>query len=178
MSNAKILQIIARLNIGGAAIYTVLLTSELNNIGYKTILIKGSEGKTEGDMMYFAESKGVKPVLIPELGRDVGFKNDLIAFYKLYKLIRQEKPDIVHTHTAKAGTLGRIAAWLAGVPIILHTFHGHVLTGYFGKLKSWVFIQIEKALACISTRIITLSDELKRELLGMKIGTEKKIEVI
>ena len=178
MSNAKILQIIARLNIGGAAIYTVLLSSELNNIGYKTILIKGSEGKTEGDMMYFAESKGVKPVLIPELGRDVGFKNDLIAFYKLYKLIRQEKPDIVHTHTAKAGALGRFAAWLAGVPVILHTFHGHVLTGYFGKLKTWVFTQIEKILAHISTRIITLSNELKKELIQIGMGREEKFEVI
>ncbi len=178
MKKIKVLRIIARLNIGGPAIHAILLTHELHKLWYETILVKGFEGRTEGDMMYLANAKGVTPVVIPELGREVGFKNDLVAFYKLYKLIKSEKPDIVHTHTAKAGTLGRIAAWLSGVPIILHTFHGHVLTGYFGGLKSWVFRQMEKALARISTRIITLSDELKRELLGMKIGTEKKIEVI
>ena len=178
MPETKILRIIARLNIGGPAIHTILLSHELDRIGYKTILVKGSEGQTEGDMMYLAESKGIKPVVIPELGREIGFKNDLIAFYKLYKLIRQEKPDIVHTHTAKAGTLGRIAAWLAGVPVILHTFHGHVLTGYFGKLKTWVFIQIEKILAHISTRIITLSNELKKELIQIGMGREEKFEVI
>jgi glycosyltransferase involved in cell wall biosynthesis len=178
MSNIKVLQIIARLNIGGPAIYTILLSHELDKIGYKTILVKGTEGQTEGDMMYLAESKGVKPVIIPELGREIGFKNDLVAFYKLYKLIKSEKPDIVHTHTAKAGTLGRIAAWLADVPVILHTFHGHVLAGYFGKLKTLVFILIEKILARISTRIITLSNELKKELIEIGIAREKKFEVI
>jgi len=178
LKKIKVLRIIARLNIGGPAIHTILLSHELDRIGYKTILVKGTEGQTEGDMMYLAESRGVKPVVISELGREIGIKNDLIAFYKLYKLIRQEKPDIVHTHTAKAGTLGRIAAWLAGVPIILHTFHGHVLTGYFGKLKSWVFVYIEKILARISTRIITLSNELKKELIEMGIGREEKFEVI
>jgi len=178
LKKTKILRIIARLNIGGPAIHTILLTSELDRIGYKTILVKGSEGEREGDMMYLAGTKGVKPVVIPELGREIGIKNDIIAFFKLYKLIRQEKPDIVHTHTAKAGTLGRVAAWLAGAPIIIHTFHGHVLTGYFGKFKSWFFIQIEKILAFISTRLITLSDELKKELINMGIGREEKFEVV
>jgi glycosyltransferase involved in cell wall biosynthesis len=178
LKKIKILRVIARLNIGGPAIHAILLSHELDKISYKTILVKGSEGQKEGDMMYLAESKGIKPVVIPELGREIGFKNDLVAFYKLYKLIKSEKPDIVHTHTAKAGFLGRIAAWLAGAPVILHTFHGHVLKGYFGRLKSWVFIQIEKILACISTRIITLSDELKKELIDMGIGKEKKFEVI
>ena len=178
MSEIKILRIIARLNIGGPAIHTILLSHELDRMGYQTILVKGLEGQAEGNMMEFAESKGVKPVVIPELGREIGFKNDLIAFYKIYKLIKKEKPDIVHTHTAKAGTLGRIAAWIARTPVIIHTFHGHVLTGYFGRLKSRVFIQIEKMLACISTRLVTLSDELKRELIDMGVGEEKKFEVI
>ncbi|MBI5050451.1 MAG: glycosyltransferase family 4 protein [Nitrospirae bacterium] len=178
MSNTKILRIIARLNIGGPAIHTILLSSELDRIGYKTILVKGTEGPREGSMTDLAESKGIKPVVISELGREIGFKNDLIAFYKLFKLIKEEKPDIVHTHTAKAGTLGRVAAWLAGVPIIIHTFHGHVLHGYFGKLKTWVFVQIEKMLALISTRLITLSEVLKNELINMGIGNEKKFEVV
>lgn len=178
MKKVKILRIIARLNIGGPAIHTILLSHELDRFGYETILVKGSEGQREGNMMELAESRGVKPVVIPELGREIGFRNDLLAFYKLFKLIRQEKPDILHTHTAKAGTLGRIAARLAGVPVILHTFHGHVLTGYFGKLKSWLFILIEKILACISTKLITLSNELKEELISMGIGNKKKFEVV
>jgi glycosyltransferase involved in cell wall biosynthesis len=178
MADRKILRIIARLNIGGPAIHTILLSHELDKEGYRTTLVKGSEGETEGDMMYLAQSKGVEPVLIPELGREIGLRNDLIAFYKLYKLIGKEKPDIVHTHTAKAGTLGRIAAWLTRTPVILHTFHGHVLKGYFGTLKSWVFIQAERILACLSTKLITLSDELKDELIEMGIGNEKKFAVI
>jgi glycosyltransferase involved in cell wall biosynthesis len=178
LRKVKILRIIARLNIGGPAIHTILLSRELNRIGYHTILVKGSEGQTEGNMIDLAEAKGVKPVVIPELGREIGFKNDLIALYKIYKLIKKEKPDIVHTHTAKAGTLGRVAAWIARVPVILHTFHGHVLTGYFGRVKSWVFVQIEKLLARTSTKVITLSDELKRELIDMGIGDVRKIEVV
>ncbi|MBI4839345.1 MAG: glycosyltransferase family 4 protein [Nitrospirae bacterium] len=178
MATIKIIRIIARLNIGGPAIHTILLSSELDKLGYKTILVKGTEGLREGSMTDLAESKGIKPVVIPELGREIGLKNDLIAFYKLYKLIKNEKPDIVHTHTAKAGTLGRLAARLARVPVIIHTFHGHVLTGYFGKLKSWIFVRMERMLANISTRIITLSDELKRELMGMGIGDAEKFEII
>ncbi|GBE06196.1 MAG TPA: glycosyltransferase family 1 protein [Nitrospirae bacterium] len=178
MPKAKILRIIARLNIGGPAIHVILLADELDRLGYETVLVKGSEGAAEGNMMDLAEAKGIKPVVIPELGREIGIKNDLKAFYKLYRLIRKEKPDIVHTHTAKAGTLGRIAARLAGVPVILHTFHGHVLTGYFGRCRSWVFILIEKILALITTRLITLSEELKRELIDMGIGKEDKFEVI
>jgi glycosyltransferase involved in cell wall biosynthesis len=178
MTDKKVIRIIARLNIGGPAIHTILLSHELDKRGYKNILVKGSEGKTEGDMMYLARARGVEPVLVPELGREIGLKNDAIAFYKLYKLIKGEKPDIVHTHTAKAGTIGRLAAWLAGVPIIVHTFHGHVLKGYFGRLKSWTFIQIERILARMSTRLITLSNGLKKELIELGVGNEKKFAVI
>ena len=178
MKQTKILRIIARLNIGGPAIHTILLSDELKRLGYETVLVKGSEGEKEGNMMDLADSRGIKPVVVPELGREIGLINDIRAFLKLYKLIKKEQPDIVHTHTAKAGTLGRITAWLAGVPIIIHTFHGHVLTGYFGRLKSWCFIQIEKVLARISTRLITLSDKLKEELVGMGIGNHDRFEVI
>ncbi len=178
MKKTKILRIIARLNIGGPAIHTILLSDELKKLGYETVLVKGSEGKSEGNMMDLAESRGINPVVIPELGREIGLINDIKAFLRLYKLIKKEKPDIVHTHTAKAGTLGRIAAWLAGVPVIVHTFHGHVLTGYFGRLKSWCFIQIEKALARLSSRLITLSDKLKEELIGMGIGNQGRFEII
>ncbi len=98
----KVLRIVARLNVGGPAIHVTLLTAGLNSGRYKSILASGMVGEGEGDMSYFAYEHGVKPIIIPELGREIGLKNDLIALYRLIKLIRAEKPDIVHTHTAKS----------------------------------------------------------------------------
>ena len=164
LKKVKILRIIARLNIGGPAIHTILLSYELDKLGYQTILVKGSEGQTEGNMMDLAGSKGVKPIVIPELGREIGLKNDLVAFYKLYKLIRQEKPDIVHTHTAKAGTLGRTAAWFRGVPITMHTFHGIVLTGPCERLKSWIFFKLVQLLDFLTTDIVLIRYKLANEM--------------
>src|SRR5579859_4787811 len=93
--------------------------------------------------------------------------------------MRRECPNVVHTHTAKAGFVGRIAAWLAGVPVIVHTFHGHVFAGYFGVTKTRVFILLERLMARFSTRIITLSAALKRELAETyRIAPERCIEVI
>lgn len=174
----KILRIISRLNIGGPAIHTILLSHELDKMGYQTILVKGSEGVKEGNMMALAQEKGVKPVLIPDLGREIDLKKDMKALYKIYKLIKSERPDIVHTHTAKAGAVGRIEAWLAGVPTIVHTFHGHVFEGYFGRLKTWIFIIIERILARLTDSIITLSEGLKKELVNIKIAPSSKISII
>ncbi|MFQ5900424.1 MAG: glycosyltransferase family 4 protein [Thermodesulfobacteriota bacterium] len=178
MNKTKILRIIARLNIGGPAIHTILLTANLNNERYDSILVKGKEGPDEGDMLSLARGKEVEPVFIHELQREISPVKDCIALWRLYRLMRVKSPDIVHTHTAKAGTIGRIAAWLAGVPIILHTFHGHVLEGYFGGVKTRIFILIERVMAIISTRVITLSEGLKRELIKLKVAPEEKIEVI
>ncbi|MEW6410247.1 MAG: glycosyltransferase family 4 protein [Nitrospirota bacterium] len=192
----KIIRIISRLNIGGPAIHTILLTSELDRMGYKTILVKGKESEGEGDMLDFADKRGVTPILIDELGREISFRKDIIALLNIYTLIRREKPDIIHTHTAKAGALGRLAAFLYTLelrfkklfksnyagnpppPIIIHTFHGHVLSGYFRRFKSLIFIYTEKVLALLSTKVITLSDRLKKELIDMNIGNSRKIEVI
>lgn len=174
----KILRIIARLNIGGPAIHTILLTSYLNNERYKSTLVKGKEGTGEGDMLSLAMDKGVEPIFIPEMQREISPVKDCIALWRLYRLMKTERPDIVHTHTAKAGTIGRVAAWLAGVPVILHTFHGHVLEGYFGRFKTWMFILIERVMTLISTRVITLSEGLKKELVGLRIAPEEKIEVV
>ena len=178
MKKIKILRIIARLNIGGPAIHTILLTERFNNENYCSMLVKGVEGTREGDMQSFAVERGVYPILIPELQREINIVRDSIALWKLYWLIRKEKPDIVHTHTAKAGMLGRTAAWLAGVPVILHTFHGHILKGYFGRTKTWIFLQIEKVMAKLSTKIITISGSLKKELVELGVAPEEKIDVI
>ena len=137
----KVVRVITRLNIGGPAIHTILLSSELNLSGvYKDILVCGEVSEGEGDMSYFAKEKGVEPVRIPHLRREISLKDDLKAFWSIYSILRKERPDIVHTHTAKAGTLGRFAAMLAGVPVRIHTFHGHVFDGYFDPVRTRVFI--------------------------------------
>lgn len=171
----KILNIIARLNIGGAAIHTILLTQKLNNQRYTSSLVKGLEDQFEGNMNDLAAKKGVEPIVVSELGRAISWKDDLRAFWKIYKLILAEKPDVVHTHTAKAGAIGRIAAKAAGVPIIMHTFHGHVFHSYFSKRKTRMFILIEKFLATFTDRIISVSEKVRQEVLGYGIGHPEKV---
>ena len=174
----KILRIIARLNIGGPARNAVLLSA----LG-KTVLVCGEAGENEGNMMYLAREKGIKLVIVPELGRELSFVNDWKALWKIYRIICRERPDIVHTHTAKAGTLGRIAAFLykmTGVKCkVVHTFHGHVLHSYFGKMKTWFFIWVEKILAIFTDRIVTVSYVLKKELSGIfRIAPEEKFSIV
>lgn len=175
MKKIKVLMIITRHNIGGAASQTILLSAYLNKNRFQSTLIKGSEGKDEGNMDELAKSKKVEPIYIKELCREISLKKDLIAFWKLYQLIRKEKSDIVHTHTAKAGTLGRLAAKLAGVPVIIHTFHGNIFEGYFNSFKSRLFLIIERVLSRVSTKIIAISESQNKELLKYRIGKPHKI---
>ena len=175
----KIVRIISRLNIGGPAIHTVLLSESLNRGGYKDILVCGSAGESEGDMSYLAREKGVRPIIVAEMHRDISLWSDLKAFFKIYLILKREKPDIVHTHTAKAGTLGRLAAILAGVPIKIHTLHGHVLEGYFNPLKAKIFLFIEKFLALFTDRIITVSQRVKDDIVNrLKVTNGRKCVVI
>jgi glycosyltransferase involved in cell wall biosynthesis len=188
----KVLRIIARLNIGGPAIHTILLTEGLNSDRFDSLLVAGSLETGEGDMMYLAQQKGVRPLMISELGRKISLRNDLVAFWKLFQLLRKEKPDIIHTHTAKAGTLGRLAGILYNLVYslqclavyskskckLVHTFHGHVLHSYFGRLKTRIFIWIERILAIFTDRIIAVSDKVREELLSLGIGTAPKIVTI
>lgn len=167
----KILRIIARLNVGGPARHVVWLTKELQGDGFRSVLISGTVPPGEEDMGWFARENGVSPVFIPEMSRELSFR-DIGSLYKVYREIRREKPDIIHTHTAKAGTIGRIAGflyrWLTwgtfiGKPRplkIVHTFHGHVFHSYYGGLKTGFFLSIEKFLARFATdRIIVISEQ-------------------
>lgn len=160
----RILRVIARLNIGGPAIHVTLLADRFRPPDYETTLVAGRIGPGEGDMQYYAESLGVQPVIIPELGRALHPLRDLATLWKLYRLIRQVQPDVVHTHTSKAGFVGRVAAWLAGVPVIVHTFHGHAFHSYFGPLLTRLFILLERLTARMTDTIITLTEGLRREL--------------
>ncbi|MFC1857952.1 glycosyltransferase [Thermodesulfobacteriota bacterium] len=182
----RILRIIARLNIGGPAIQAVMLTKELSNDAYMTLLVCGKVSPGEGDMTYLADDANVEPFIIPELGRELSFLNDIKSFLKLRNVIKRFNPDIVHTHTAKAGTLGRLAAVSLNIttPLrkkirLVHTFHGHVFHSYFSRLKAYIFIQIEKFLGIFTDRIIVISNIQKEDICHRyEISSDKKVALI
>jgi glycosyltransferase involved in cell wall biosynthesis len=185
-STTKILRIIARLNVGGPAIQAITLTSELSSTGYQTMLVCGNVSPHEGDMAYLAAKKGVQPFAVPELGREISVVHDWKAFLALRKIIRQFKPHIIHTHTAKAGTLGRLAALSINLShkhktkiSVVHTFHGHIFHSYFGFLKTSAFVQIERLLARFTDRIVVISELQKRDICNrFKVAKREKVKVI
>lgn len=174
----KVLRIINRFNLGGPTYNAAYLTKYLSP-DFKTLLIGGMKDETEDSSEFILQNLGIKPIIIPEMLRQISPKNDFIAYQKLKTIIKRFKPDIVHTHASKAGTLGRLAAYNSKVPIILHTFHGHVFHSYFNSYKEKAFRSIEKSLAKRSTKIIAISDKQKYELSDVfNITTPEKIEVI
>lgn len=160
----NIMYIITRLNIGGLAAYLVQITAEQRRVGHHSILVHGKLAANEGDMSYVAVEKGIQPVYVPTLRREIAPLDDLRTLWRLWRLMRRERPDVVHTHTSKAGFLGRIAAKLAGVPAITHTFHGHVFEGYFNPAKARLYVTLERLCASLCQKIITVSQGLQREL--------------
>ncbi|MFA6356740.1 MAG: glycosyltransferase family 4 protein [Candidatus Omnitrophota bacterium] len=174
-----VVRIIARLNVGGPAIHTILLTKELNDGRFRSVLVSGSVEGGDKEMDYLADEKGVKPVIVPEMARRINPLKDLTAFFKILRIIMREKPDIVHTHTAKAGGLGRAAAVLAGVPVRIHTFHGHIFDSYFSRSQATAIILIERFLALFSKYIIVVSEAQKEEIVNKyKIAGEGKVRVV
>jgi len=174
----RVARVIARLNIGGPAQHAILLAAGLDRTRFATTLVTGVVGRGEGDFSGMAHARGVDPVVIPELGRAIHPARDLMALIKLVRLFRALRPDIVHTHTAKAGTLGRLAARFARVPVKIHTFHGHVLEGYFPRPVTRAFLEIERRLARTTDRLVTVSPRLKAQLLAMGIGRPEQVEVV
>ncbi|PYO94574.1 MAG: hypothetical protein DMD62_04850 [Gemmatimonadetes bacterium] len=163
MESVRVVQAIARLNIGGAASHVVLLSAGMR-ARYPCVLATGKKSPHEGDMTPFAHEHGVTLTRVPGLTRTIGLIGDLRAFWFLWRLCRRLKPDVVHTHTAKAGTLGRLAAWLAGVPVRVHTFHGHVFRKNFPGWRTAIYIAIERLLARITSRIIAISPRQSEDL--------------
>ena len=138
---------IARVNMGGPALHVAYLTAGLRDRGYDTTLVAGSLARGEDSMEFVADELGVEVERLPGLRRDISPVRDVVAVWRLAQVIRRERPAILHTHTAKAGAVGRLAALLAGdakPPIVVHTFHGHVLRGYFGPLRSCGFRRLER----------------------------------
>jgi glycosyltransferase involved in cell wall biosynthesis len=174
----KVLRIINRFNLGGPTYNVAYLTKYLSS-DYETLLVGGAKDDTEESSDFIVENLGLKPVIVEEMLREIDFKNDYAAYKKLKKIIQEFKPDIVHTHASKAGTLGRLAASSCSVPIIVHTFHGHIFHSYFGKLKTAFYKNIERYLARKSTAIIAISEIQKKELVDIhSICKAEKVHVI
>ena len=187
----KILRIIARLNVGGPARHVVWLTAGLNDNEFQSALIAGSVPAGEEDMAYFAEENGVRPIFIAEMSRELSLR-DIVSLFKVYREIKRFRPDVIHTHTAKAGTIGRTAAFFyrwftAGVFVgrprrirVFHTFHGHVFHSYYGRWKTALFILIERFLAFAATdKIIVITPQQLDEINGrFKVGRRGQFEVV
>ena len=174
----KVLRIINRFNIGGPTYNATFLTKFLPD-EYETLLIGGLPEENEANSLHILEKYGVEPVLIPEMKREPNWKSDRMALKKIKSIIKEFQPDIVHTHASKAGALGRKAAISCKVPVVVHTFHGHVFHSYFGKLKTYVFKTIERYLARNSSGIIAISEIQKKELCqDHKITRTSKVKVI
>lgn len=185
----KIVRIIARLNVGGPARHVIWLTKALQGDRFQSVLVTGTVPDGEEDMSYFAHENGITPIVIPEMSRELSIR-DLVSFIKIYKILLREKPDIIHTHTAKAGTLGRLAGffykWLSwrlfiGKPRkvkLIHTYHGHIFHSYYGQLKTKFFLLIEKTLAFFATdKIVVISDKQFEEI-HEKFGVGRRSQFV
>jgi glycosyltransferase involved in cell wall biosynthesis len=174
-----VVRIIDRLNVGGPAIHAVLTARGLNPERFRTVLIHGQIEPGEADMSYLLEGQDVETVVIPTLGRELRPLRDIKTLWQLYRVLRRERPEVVHTHKAKAGALGRLAALLARVPVRVHTYHGHVFSGYFSPAKTRVFLAIERALGQVSSALVALSDDLARELSSTyRVAGRERFEIV
>ncbi len=174
----KVLRIINRLNIGGPT-YNAAYLSKYLAPEFETLLVAGIKDESEESSEYIIEEMGLKPLYIPEMKREINLSDDRKAYLRIRKIIKEFKPDIVHTHAAKAGTVGRLAAFHEKVPVVLHTFHGHVFHSYFNPLKTKIFLHIERYLANKSSAIIAISEIQKNELVNeYKLCQSDKITVV
>ena len=177
----KVLRVIARLNMGGPALHVAYLTAGLRDRGYDTTLVAGTLARGEDSMGFVADELGIDVVHIEELGREISPFRDLLATVRLAWVIRRERPQILHTHTAKAGGVGRLAALLAGParpPVIVHTFHGHVLRGYFGPVRTRFFLGLERWLAAHTTALIAVGPQVRDDLVALGVAPPERFAVV
>jgi glycosyltransferase involved in cell wall biosynthesis len=177
----RVLRVIARLNMGGPALHVAYLTAGLAKRGYDTTLVAGSLARGEDSMAFVADELGLDVRRIAELHRDISPVRDVIAALRLARLIRRERPQILHTHTAKAGAVGRLAALLSGSarpPIVVHTFHGHVLRGYFDPVRTAGFRLLEQLLARTSTALVAVSPQVRDDLVALGVAPRERFAVV
>jgi glycosyltransferase involved in cell wall biosynthesis len=187
----RVVRIIDRLNIGGPAKHVTWLTAGLDPVRFETTLITGVVPESEGDMGYFARAAGVKPLIIEEMSRELSL-SDVVVIFKILRALFRLKPHVVHTHKAKAGAVGRVAAtiykWLTPSALrlrprklgVVHTYHGHIFHSYYGAAKTRLFIAIERALARFcADRIVAISERQRDEILReFKVGRCEQFTVI
>lgn len=174
----RVLRIHNRLIVGGPVLNAIYLTKYLEP-EFETLLVVGEKEPHEKSAAYLADQLGIKYITIPQMGRSINPANDYTAYRELKKIIKSFKPDVVHTHAAKPGALGRLAASSAKVPAIVHTYHGHVFHSYFNSLKTNFFINTERYLGSRTDAIIAISNAQKKELVqDFKIAPDKKFRVI
>jgi glycosyltransferase involved in cell wall biosynthesis len=178
LERVRVLRIIARLNIGGPALHTTLLTERLDPRRYDAWLIAGTEGPDEGNYLRLDGATPERVTILPALGRSVRGVADLLALYQFLGVMRRLRPHVVHTHTAKGGMLGRLAARLARVPVVVHTYHGHVLHGYFPPGRTRVFLAIERALGRWTDCLLAVSETVRAELLSRGVGSPERFRVM
>lgn len=174
----RVLRVIARLNIGGPALHTMLLNDRLDPRRYDSRLVVGTEEPGEGNYATFHGMVPERVTVLPALGRAVRGTADIAVFSQLLRLMRRVRPHVVHTHTAKAGTLGRLAARLVGVPIVVHTYHGHVFRGYFPPGRTRVFLAIERFLGRRTDCLLAVSETVRQELLALGVGSPERFRVM
>jgi glycosyltransferase involved in cell wall biosynthesis len=174
----RVLRIINRLNLGGPTFNAAYLTKFMEP-EFETLLVSGMKDAAEESSEFIVKNLDLHPVYMPEMYRELNPFRDYKSYYKLRKIIEEFKPDIVHTHAAKAGAVGRLAAIHSGVPVVLHTFHGHVFHSYFGSVKTRMFLEIERYLAKRTTKIIALSELQRDELVNeFKIAPKEKFAIV
>lgn len=174
----RVLRIINRLNLGGPT-YNAALLSRYMAPEFETLLVAGSRQDSEESSEFILEELGITAVKIPSMHREINMANDYAAYGAIKKIINEFKPDIVHTHAAKAGALGRLAAFHMRIPVIVHTFHGHVFHSYFNPVKTKIFLGIERYLAKKSSAVVAISELQKEELASIyRIASAEKIRVI
>jgi glycosyltransferase involved in cell wall biosynthesis len=168
------------MNIGGPAYHVSLLSGRMDRDRYETLLLTGALGSGEGSFEELAQRYGAKRRVVPGLRPELAPLSDLRALLNLVRIIREFRPDVVHTHTAKAGALGRLAALIApgARPVVVHTYHGHVLTGYFGRVLNAVYRGAERALALMSDCLIGVSEATVQELVRLRVARACKFRMI
>jgi glycosyltransferase involved in cell wall biosynthesis len=177
----KIVHVIARLNVGGAALSVLELAAGQRRRGHDVLVVAGTIPPGEASMEYVARELDVPYLRLPALKREVSLGADLEAVRALHRLLRARRPDVLHTHTSKAGTTGRLAAVLAGSArpkVVVHTFHGHVLSGYFDTTRERTFRVIERTLARVADRIVAVSDQVRNDLVQFGVAPRRKIVVV
>ena len=182
----RVIHVITRLDHGGSAQNTMLTALGHDRAQFEPIVVAGHSGCWDAQGGQLAteencrklEKAAIRWVLLPSLTREVHPIKDAQALWQLIRLFLHERPALVHTHTSKAGVLGRIAAWITRVPVIVHTPHGHVFYGHFGPFQSWLFLQIERVLTVITDRLIALTDAERQDHLDRAVGKADRFSVV